>query len=65
MKPLPKTIYIRREVDGDTSYLLAEESLKDQCDLNEIRAVGEYRLVQSLMVHAEVVTQDKSSSKKS
>jgi len=54
MKALPKTLYIRREVDGNNSYLVAEETMRDQSDLAEKRVVGEYKLVQTLEVTAEV-----------
>lgn len=56
MKALPKTLYVRREVDRDTTYLVAEESVRDQSDLTEKRIVGEYKLVQTLEVTTEVKT---------
>ena len=54
MKPLPKTLYVRRETDGDEDYLVAQETLREQSDLDEKRIVGEYKLVQTLIVSAEV-----------
>lgn len=54
MKALPKTLYIRREADGNSSYLVAEETVRDQSDLTEKRIVGEYKLVQTLEVTTEV-----------
>jgi len=54
MKPLPKTLYVRRENHGDSDYLVAEETLREQSDLEERRIVGEYKLVQTLIVSAEV-----------
>lgn len=54
---LPKTLYIRREADGKESYLVAFETTREHCDLEEVRIVGEYRLVKPLKVKvtAEVV----------
>lgn len=54
MKSLPKTLYVRRDTDGDETFLVAEETLRDQSDLEEKRIVGEYKLVQTFEVTAEV-----------
>ena len=56
MKALPKTVYIRREIDGDESYLVSEETMRAQTDLTEKRIVGKYTLVQTFEVTAEVKT---------
>ena len=53
---LPKTLYVRREVDGKETYLVAGETTREHCDMDETRTVGEYRLVKQMEVIAEVVT---------
>jgi hypothetical protein len=51
---LPKTLYVRREIDGDANYLVAEETLRDQLDAVEKRLVGRYELVSTQEVSAEI-----------
>jgi hypothetical protein len=58
-KKLPKTLYVRREVDGDNAYLVAEESMREQLDVTETRLVGEYKLVSQCEVSAEIKTVQK------
>jgi hypothetical protein len=54
MKALPKTLYVRRDIDGEDTYLVPTETLREQGDLEERRIVGEYRLVQTLVVSTKV-----------
>ena len=58
-KKLPKTLYVRREVDGDNAYLVDEESMREQLDVTETRLVGEYKLVSQCEVSAEIKTVQK------
>ena len=45
MKKLPKTVYVRREQDGDGGYLLAHEQLTEMVENGEDGdAVGVYVL---------------------
>lgn len=53
-KSLPKTIYIRKEIDGDQTYFVAGETAKEHGELTEKIIVGEYKLVQTLEVSTEV-----------
>jgi hypothetical protein len=41
--PLPKSIYVKREVDGDDSYLVTFENLED-ATLDDADLVGIYEL---------------------
>lgn len=54
MKKMPKTLYVRRDVDGEDEFLVAAEQIRDHCDLEEDRIVGEYELVEHLKVSTEV-----------
>ena len=53
---LPKTLYVRREADGKESCLVAGETVREHCVINETRIVGEYKLGQRMEVEAQVVT---------
>lgn len=47
MKQLPKTVYVKREKDGDMSYFIADENLEALVnDGEEITTIGEYKLVE-------------------
>jgi hypothetical protein len=54
MKALPKTLYVRHDIDGEDTYLVPTETLREQADIEERRIVGEYQLVQTLVVSTEV-----------
>lgn len=56
MKKLPKTLFVRREVDGDEIFLVAEEAIRSHCDLEEVRIVGKYELVEQVKLTAEIKT---------
>lgn len=45
-KTLPKTIYVYREVDRESSYLVASASVHEAADANEARVIGTYELVE-------------------
>ena len=41
---LPKTIFVRKEKDGDEEYLIAQESLDDAVEEAGVTLVGLYHL---------------------
>lgn len=53
---LPKTLYVRREVDGTETYFIAGKTTREHCELDETRIVGEYKLVKQMEVIAQVMT---------
>ena len=61
-KKLPKTLYVRREVDRDYAlardyaYLVAEEQLREHLSVSETRLVGKYQLVEQVELSTEVKT---------
>ena len=52
---LPKIVFVRREVDEDTSYLLAYERREDAVEDDGPTVVGEYRFVKSETLVKRVV----------
>jgi hypothetical protein len=54
----PKTIYVKREVDGDLSYFTATEDLGDVASINDIVTVGKYKLQKELDVYAWPTTDE-------
>lgn len=50
MKKLPKTIYVKREQDGDDSFLIADEDLSGISEAEETIAAGEYVLQRMVKV---------------
>jgi len=55
-KKLPKMLYVRREVDRDYAYLVAEEQLREHLSVSETRLVGKYQLVEQVELSTEVKT---------
>ena len=51
----PQTIFVRREVDEDTSYLLAYVRREDAVEDDGPTVVGEYRFVKSETLVKRVV----------
>lgn len=45
-KKLPNVIYVKREQDGDMSYLLADESMEPIVNADEATIIGQYRLTE-------------------
>ena len=52
---LPKIVFMRREMDKDTSYLLAYERREDAVEDDGPTVVGEYRFVKSETLVKRVV----------
>ena len=45
---LPKTVFVREEQDGDTSYLVADRIMGDLVEAGDAATtIGEYRLVRT------------------
>lgn len=55
MKALPKVIFVKREQDGDATYLLAGETQRELAEMNERITVGKYQLIETAKV--EMVAQ--------
>jgi hypothetical protein len=54
-KKLPHTIYVRREDDGDVSYLLADSDVEQHAVIGESERFGVYTLSHYVLVTAGVV----------
>ena len=57
MKKLPKVLYVRREVDGDSSYCVAYERLADVVNDGDVTVVGTYLLQAAPRKYRKVVSQ--------
>jgi hypothetical protein len=53
----PKTIYVRREQDGDTDYLLADEEVPD-VDVDTAIGIYELQVPAKIVVTREVKRQE-------
>jgi len=45
VKKLPKTLFVKREEDGDTHYFVADEEINSLVDMSGKVWVGTYKLV--------------------
>ena len=64
MKSFPSQIFVKKEVDGEDSYLVASETAQQLADLGEEIPVATYRLerVGKLVVKAEVVDNEQPTA---
>ena len=53
-KRFPTELFVVREEDGDSSYLVANETVEDTADLQEKKIIGVYRLDYTAEVEAKV-----------
>ena len=53
-KRFPTELFVVREEDGDSSYLVAHEKVEDTADLQEKKIIGVYRLDSTAEVEAKV-----------
>jgi hypothetical protein len=54
--PLPEQVYVYKEIDGDLSYLVVNETLREAADPADDRLVGVYKLQYMIKTRLEVVS---------
>jgi hypothetical protein len=54
----PKTLYVKRDVDGDDTYFIANEDTSCHAEVNEVVTIGVYKLRTELELYAWTTTDE-------